>query len=143
MEPSDRQITPKMGFSLIELLIALFVFTIVILSGFACLKVGMGLVDNSRHQTRSAQMMQSEVERIRSMPWSELSTLSSGPTVIDTSNEFNDKSYAIYRIVRTIDGSGDSRKITIEAAWTDIGGRDHTRSYVTQYTRGGLYDYIQ
>jgi hypothetical protein len=40
-------------------------------------------------------------------------------------------------------GSGDVRKITLQISWTDMGGSTHTKSYVTQYTKGGLYDYIQ
>ena len=131
------------GFSLVELLIALVVFAIVIVSGFACVKMGLGLVDNARHHTRAAQIMQSEVERLRSFAWANLTALPAAKTQVSIASQFNDSSYATYTLSRTLSGAGDSRKITLEVNWTDMGGRSHKKTYVTQYTKGGLYDYIQ
>lgn len=44
---------------------------------------------------------------------------------------------------RSITGSGNSGKITLVIQWDDITGKSHSKSYVTQYAKGGLYDYIQ
>ena len=133
----------RRGFSLVELLIALVVFAIVIVSGFACVKMGMGLVDNARHHTRASQIMQSEVERLRSLAWANLTALPAAKTQVAVASQFGDSSYTNYSLYRSLAGSGDSRKIILEIAWTDMGGRAHSKTYVTQYTKGGLYDYIQ
>lgn len=131
------------GFTLVELLISLTIFTIVVVSGFACVKMGMGMVDNARHHTRASQIMQSEIETVRSLAWANLTALPTARTNVSVASQFDDSSYTKYQLYRTISGSGDARKITLEASWTDIAGRSHSKTYVTQYTKGGLYDYIQ
>ncbi|WP_162025766.1 MULTISPECIES: prepilin-type N-terminal cleavage/methylation domain-containing protein [unclassified Lentimonas] len=130
------------GFSLIEVMIAMAIFAIVIVSGMACLKSGLALVENSRHHTRSAQIMQSEIERIRSMPWDEVIALVNESDV-SLANEFSETAYDVYTMQRDVSGSGDVRIVTLDVAWVDLGGRPHNRTYISQYTKGGLYDYIQ
>jgi len=140
----------KKAFTLVELMIALVIFAIVIASGFACVKMGLTLVDNSRHHTRAGQIMQSEIERIRSLPWGSsiepgtLLALPTAETAITLNDEYAQANYANYELKRTItNGVGDSRKITLVVTWTDIGRMTHAKTYVTLYTKGGLYDYIQ
>lgn len=131
------------GFTLIEVMIAITIFAVVIASGFACVKIGMGLADNSRHHTRASQIMQSEIERIRSLAWATLNDETATETTLSISNKFKDASYADYVLKRTITGTGDTRKITLVITWKDLSGLSNSKTYVTQYTRGGLYDYIQ
>ena len=87
--------------------------------------------------------MQSEIERIRSMAWASLNDLPTGTTVLTLPDQFDHPVYDKYRLSRTISGSRDLRTITVEVGWDDVNGRSHTRSYMTMYTKGGLYDYIQ
>lgn len=133
----------RQAFTLIEVLIALIIFAIVIASGFACIKMGLQQVDNARHHTRSAQIMQSEVENIRSLPWARLIALQTAETTLSIASQFGDSTYSSYTLKRSISGSGDVRIITFVVTWKDISGDSHSKTYVTQYTRGGLYDYIQ
>ncbi|HAV14342.1 MAG TPA: hypothetical protein DCX06_12745 [Opitutae bacterium] len=135
----------KSGFTLVEVMIAIFIFAIVITSGFACLKMGMGMVDNSRHHTRAAQIMQSEIEKIRSMPWAIFNALNEAETTVTLDANFTQNSnYAAYEVKRTITAAaGNSKKVELVATWTDINGKTKSRIYVTHYTKGGLYDYIQ
>ncbi len=139
----DSRSSARFGFTLVEVIISLVVFSIIIVSGFACVKLGLAQVDNARHNTRAAQIMQSEIERVRSFDWGELTALPTSKTQVSVASQFNDASYASYTMTRALSGSGDSRKIILEVTWKDMGGRSHSRSYVTQYTKGGLYDYIQ
>lgn len=138
-----KERTKASAFTLVELLIAMAIFMIVIVSGFACVKMGMGLVDNARHHTRSSQIMQSEIERVRSLAWANLTALPTTKTKVTVASQFNDASYNNYTLYRTLSGSGDVRKITLEVFWTDMTGDTNSKTYVTQYTKGGLYDYIQ
>ena len=133
----------KTGFTLVELMVALFVFSIAMTGGYACIKMGIDLVDNARHNTRASQIMQSEIERVRSMAWSDLTALPSSPTGVTISSDFSQAGYTAYSMTREVSGSGSSRKITLVISWTALSGRSHSNTYVTQYTQGGIYDYIQ
>ncbi|MFP4070195.1 MAG: prepilin-type N-terminal cleavage/methylation domain-containing protein [Opitutales bacterium] len=139
---SPRASKPKLGFTLVELMVALFIFAVVITGGFACVRMGLTQVDNARHETRASQIMQSEIERLRSMAWASLKALTGSEQTLTVSGEFADAGYDAYVLKRRISGNGDSRKIRLTIAWTDIAGRDHHKTYVTQYTRNGLYDYV-
>lgn len=132
------------GFTLFEVMIAMAVFTMVIAGGFACFNIGLGLIENSRHSTRSCQIMQSEIERVRSLPWAEIEALPASDADVPLASGFTTESaYDVYTMKRVVSGSGDSRVVTLEVEWSDNSGRSHTRTYVAQYTKGGLYDYIQ
>lgn len=87
--------------------------------------------------------MQSEIERVRSLAWANLTALPAVKTQVPVASQFGDSSYTQYSLFRSLGGAGDSRKVTLEISWTDMGGRVHSKTYVTQYTKGGLYDYIQ
>lgn len=131
------------GFTLVELMIALTVFMVVIASCFACLQMGNRLVDNARHYTRASQVMQSEIERIRSMAWGTLTELPTDQTTLAIPAQFDQAVYSRYTLTRAISGSGDMRTITLNVSWSDVSGKTHTRQYITMYVKGGLYDYIQ
>lgn len=133
----------KEGFTIIEVVVAMVVFAVVIAGGFACLKMGLGLVENSRHNTRSTQIMQSEIERVRSLAWANIILLPTSDSDVTVAAQFNSSAYDAYTMGREISGSGDSRLVTLTVIWTDNSGRSHSRSYASQYTKGGLYDYIQ
>jgi prepilin-type N-terminal cleavage/methylation domain-containing protein len=132
------------AFTLIEVIIAMTIFAMVIIGGFACFKMGLGLVENARHNTRSCQIMQSEIERVRSLPWSGIVALPVSNLDVSIASGFvGEGGYDAYTLKRYITGTGDSRVMTLEADWADLNGRSHSRTYVAQYTKGGLYDYIQ
>lgn len=132
------------GFTLFEVIIAMTVFTMVIAGGFACFNQGLGLIENARHSTRSCQIMQSEIERVRSLPWADIEALPvSDLDVTPASGFINESGYDAYTMTRVVSGSGDTRVVTLEIEWSDNSGRLHMRTYAAQYTKGGLYDYIQ
>lgn len=131
------------AFTLVELLIAMVIFASVIASGLACVRMGMNQISNARSETRASQVMQSEIERLRSLAWNNFIALAGTDQDVNLSSEFSDAVYGSFKMKRSIGGSGNSRKITLLIQWNDLSGKIHTKSYVTQYTKGGLYDYIQ
>ena len=138
--------TPKRveAFSLIEVMVAMIVFAIVVVGGFACFNMGLGLVENSRHSTRSCQIMQSEIERVRSLAWAEIIELPAQDLDVAVASGFTiDSGYDAYTMKRLVSGSGDWRKMTLEVEWQDNRGRTLSRTYAALYTKGGLYDYFQ
>ncbi|HKK18941.1 MAG TPA: type II secretion system protein [Opitutales bacterium] len=131
------------AFTLVELLVAMVIFASVIAGGLACLRMGLNQIDNARSETRASQVMQSEIERLRSLAWDNFTALDGSDQEVSLSSEFNDSAYGSFKMKRSITGSGTSRKITLIIEWEDLRGASHSKSYATQYTRGGLYDYIQ
>lgn len=140
---SPKKPKRKDAFTLVEVMVAMTIFALVIFSGFACLKMGLGLTENSRHNTRAAQIMQSEIERVRSLAWALITTLPATDADVAVAAHFNQSIYDAYTMSRTVTGSGDIRVITLDITWTDQSGNAHSRTYASQYTKGGLYDYIQ
>ncbi|PXA04502.1 hypothetical protein DDZ13_04825 [Coraliomargarita sinensis] len=131
------------GFTLVELLIAMVIFAAVVASGLACVRMGLNQINNARSETRASQVMQSEIERLRSLAWNDFTALDGSDQSVALDSEFSDAAYDSFNMKRSISGSGNSRKITLVIEWEDLSGASHSKSYVTQYTKGGLYDYIQ
>ncbi|MGB0416212.1 MAG: type IV pilus modification PilV family protein [Coraliomargarita sp.] len=130
------------AFTLVELLVGLTIFTMVFAAAFYCLQAGSRLTEAARHHTRAAQILQSEVESIRAQAWASLTSLPSAETKISLASQFDQNVYSKYTLHRTIEGTGDTRKITFTLSW-DQRNKTYTRTFVTHYTQGGLYDYIQ
>ena len=63
------QSKPQAAFSLVEVMVALAVFTLVIAGAFVAINRGYDLVTESRHYTRASQVIQSEIELLRTLPW--------------------------------------------------------------------------
>lgn len=131
------------AFTLVELIVALGVFTIVFASAFYCLQASSRLIETGRHHTRATQLLQSEIETIRSMAWADLNALPTAKTEINLdTQQFTQAVYEKYTLYRTIEGTGDVRKITYDLSWSnDV--KTYDRRFIAVYTQGGLYDYIQ
>jgi prepilin-type N-terminal cleavage/methylation domain-containing protein len=131
------------AFTLIEVMVAMVLFATVVAGGFSCFKMGLGLVENSRHNTRVCQIMQNEIERVRSLPWAEINALPSSELDVAMASDFvGESGYDAYTMKRFISGSGDTRKVILEVEWSDNSGRSHSRTYAAQYTKLGLWDYM-
>ena len=141
---------------------ATFVMLFGISSSIIVLQSGFRAIDTARNTTLAAQVMQSEMERIRLLPWDTLSrdalgnlkpSVSSLPPVIDDlslatifpSGTTTDQLDARFTITRTVadvpNRNGEMKKITITITWRGIDGTTYTRSSSTEYAKNGLYDY--
>lgn len=126
-----------------ELLVALVIFGVVIAAGFTSIQQGTVLIENARDYTRASQVMQSEIERLRSMAWATLDALPASEEV-DLAERFDaSRFFSKYTMQRTVSGSGTSRRIRVTLSWTNSRGREYSRTYVTDYAQGGLYDYFK
>ena len=63
------------GFTLVEVMVSTFVLIFGICSAIIVLQSGFKAMDNSRNTTLASQIMQSEMERIRLLPWDTSSPL--------------------------------------------------------------------
>ena len=115
-------------------------------------------LDVARDTTLAAQIIQSEIERIRLMPWNNTSTpppptapadsICELPgsetlnlTTLFASNASISANFTATRTVWSDSSRADVKYITVAVTWKSIDGRTHRRSMKTMYAKNGLYDY--
>jgi Tfp pilus assembly protein PilV len=142
------------AFTILEVTMASFVMILGIATSLIAMQSGYKQIDVARGTTLASQIIQSEMERLRMMPWSKTST-----TAVDSISElpatetFDGATYfsssavvaGKYTVTRTAtDDSarpGKVRNITISVRWQSYDLRWHQRSFTAIYAQNGLYDY--
>jgi len=131
------------AFTLIEVMVAMIVFSMVIAGGLVGISRGFELIDTTRNYTRSSQVLQSELELLRTLPWSTFSQLSESELTEKFQEQivaqFGEDSFA--GSVTTELTGGDLMKVVVTVEWSARKGRVHTLNYVTFFTEGGVNDY--
>lgn len=131
----------KNAYSLVEVIIAAGIFGIVITGGFAGVRMGFEIVDNSRHYTRVSQILQSEVESLRSLSWKELKELPESEEV-EIDPQFSTTAYDAYTVTRNIYTESSSlRRVEVLVEYNTRSGKGVNLRYLTFFTQGGLNDY--
>lgn len=134
---------------------ASFVMLLGIASSIIAMQSGFQQIDVSRGTTIASQIIQSEMERLRMMPWNKTSPASTVDSIseLPASEVFDGAAYfsanpAIagkFTITRTVGDdpgrSGDVRNITVIVKWKSYDNREHQRRFTAIYVRNGLYDY--
>jgi hypothetical protein len=129
-----------------------FVMALGISSAILAMQMGFKALNVARDTTLASQIMQSEIERLRLMPWSNpsvavdsISELPASETVaLSTMFTTNPQLVAKFSVTRTAIDDGtraNVRYITLTVSWNSYDGRGHTRSFTTMYCKNGLYDY--
>jgi hypothetical protein len=93
--------------------------------------------------------MVSEMERIRMLSWTDVSsweldtaTAVTLDTVFSSSAQISNR-FTMTRTISLPDASNPNiRAITLTITWRGYDGRQLSRSYVTQYARYGIHDYL-
>lgn len=132
---------------------AAFVMAFGIATSIIAMQMGFKSVDVARGTTLASQILQSEMERLRMMAWSNTTAAVDSITELPASETFDGSTYfssnpAVanrYRITRTMTPDptrpDDVVHITISVTWTSFDGRAHRRSFQSIYAKNGLYDY--
>lgn len=132
---------PKAGYTLMEVMIATFLVVIIFAGGFGALLQGNKLIEISRDETRASQVLQSEIEELRAYNWDALIALNA-ESKYSPQASFTDAYATRYTVKRTIaTRSSTQKRVTIQVFWTDNGGTEHMREYITLVTKEGLYDF--
>ena len=147
------------GFTILEVAMASFVMAFGIATSVIAMQMGFRAVDVARDSTLAAQIMQSEIERLRLWPWSKTTNpvspavepvdsiieLPASETVSLTSmfatNAQLAAKFTVLREVETDPSRSDVRYINITVTWKSYDGRSHSRNFSTMYAKNGLYDY--
>lgn len=125
---------------------ATFVMAFGIATSIIAMQSGFKQIDLARGTTIAAQIIQSEMERIRMLSWTTVSALApreefDGSTYFSANPDVAGK----YTITRTNTANAlhpaDIRDLMVSVRWQTYDGRWHTRSFTAIYARNGLYDY--
>ena len=144
LECMDFSKNRQVGFTLVEVIIALTVFSMVISGGLLGISRGFQLVDTSRNYTRSSQVLQSELELLRTLPWLTFTALSDDELTekfqSQITSQFNEGDYT--GSVETDMTGGDLMEVIVTVEWEATRTkRTHSLSYTTYFTEGGVNDY--
>ncbi len=142
----------RAGFTVIEVTMAAFVMVFGIATSLNVLSAGLRTLDDARNITLASQILQSELERLRLLPWSsstggEAISTESEKAAVDLSTAYSSNTavtsrFTLTRVVTATSGREDSmRDITLVVSWTSVFGTSHTRTFTTRYCKDGLYDF--
>jgi hypothetical protein len=131
---------------------ATFVMAFGIATAIIALQMGFRAIDVARDSTIAAQIMQSEIERLRLLPWNNTATATGiselpASAIVPLSSVFTSSTPLLskFQATRTVTADtarpDDVRYITLEVSWQSYDGRQHTRTFTTMYAKNGLYDY--
>lgn len=126
---------------------AAIVMAFAITSSITTMQRGFLSLDTARNITIAGQIMQSEFEKMRLLPWATVDTYdATGAEIavaVDTSfssNAFIGSRFAMTRRVDVI--RAGMKQVTLTVTWRSYDGRNITRSYASYYGQNGLYDYF-
>ena len=122
---SDRK---KRGFTAVEVVIGATLMTTLIVGMLNLLKQGNYLVELSRDNTRVTQILQSEIEDLRTLNWNDLVELDGFQTVTPQGRFVSTyaSDYYCYRyVIDSYDNPTDKKWVWVYAAWTDSMSRTH------------------
>lgn len=129
------------GFTLVEVMVASTVLVFGIVTAVTTSQRGLQALDTARNLTAASQIMQSEMERIRLLSWTQLQALQqSGNTAVTLGAGADTGRFACTREIT--DSKTDMKQITLTANWRGYDGREHTARLITRYGKSGLNDYF-
>lgn len=139
----DSSFDRNHGFSLVEVMVASFVLVLGITTAITTLQQGFKAVDTARNYSYSAQLMQSEMERLRLKNWSQIQDLQDAGTTTVSTDDTASAARTVFTCKRVItDVKADMKEITLISNWQGYDGRPHTARFITRYSKSGLYDYL-
>lgn len=138
------------GFTLVEVLVGMFLMAIVFTSAFGSYFLGMRLVDDAREELRASQIIQSELERMRTMNWATLDDPTKTPTLAEITPQGDfvkifASDYEGFREITSLDLDGDTvedaKLVRVWVRWRNSRNRYTYELFNTIIVREGLNDY--
>jgi type II secretory pathway pseudopilin PulG len=129
------------AFTIIEVMVAATVLIFGIVAAITTLQRGFQALDAARNLTAASQLMQSEMERVRLLSWTQLQALQDSGTTVLSAEPGADA--ARFNCTREItDVKIEMKQITLIAQWSGYDGQAHTARLITRYGKSGLNDYF-
>jgi hypothetical protein len=134
---------------------ATFVMALGIATSVIAMQSGFKQIDVARGTTLASQIIQSEMERLRMMPWSKTTPIGVVDSIVELpgSEAFDGATFfstnpelaGRYQITRTAtldpDRPTEAMVIVVSVRWQSYDLRWHQRSFSSTYCKNGLYDY--
>ncbi len=123
-----------------------FIMAFGIATSILGMQSGLRTLDVARNTTLASQVLQSEMERLRLMDWTDIAALT-GTSTVDLSTVFTSDPtiaarFTLTRTVSDVTGKvGEMKEILLQVSWTTLDSRTLQRSFRTYYAKDGLYDY--
>lgn len=144
MKTSDKLYSnAKGGFTLVEVMVSMFLMAIVFTASYSSYFLGMNMVEDAREELRASQIIQSELERMRTMNWDAINSVGSWSKV-NPEGEFIKKvsdDYVAYRQIKPVPDETDLMMVRIFVWWTSSKGTRTFQVFNTIVTKDGLNDY--
>ncbi|MGC9451042.1 MAG: type IV pilus modification PilV family protein [Oceanipulchritudo sp.] len=123
------------GFTLVEVMMSVAIMAIVFMAAFACYFLGMRMIDDARHEVLASQIVQSELEAMRTIRFDDLT---SGSTYITPQTQFKQhlKDYTIRRWIFTI--NPQQKVVLHRISWANSREENLYRMFTTVFTDKGL-----
>ncbi len=135
--------TPSKGFTLIEVMIGTVLLSLILAGGLAALIHGYRTIESARDVTRVSQIIQSEIEAIRTHNWEQLSNMPEQKTQVPLHGSFAARFAERYTVYREVVPNSDTQKsIIVTVEWTAPNGVQRQQRNYTRVTKGGLNDYF-
>ena len=142
--PSASKKRKRGGFTAVEVIIGASLMATLIAGMIHLIDQGNYLIELARDNTRVTQLIQSEVEDLRTLNWIDLEQMEAFEQV-EVEGQFAQNfahEYYCYRyITDSHDNPTDKKWVWVYVGWTDSNNRTHWVYYFTQFSKDGLNDY--
>ena len=141
--PAQKVLVTDAGFTLVEVIIGMLVFSLVAAGAMLTMGKGYELMDATRQHSRASQVLQSEIELIRTMPWETFDSISDATLTTWFQQQINEQFGVgtFTGIVTTAEPQTDLKFVTVTVSWTGMKGADFSMNCYTYMTEGGVNDY--
>jgi hypothetical protein len=126
---------------------AAFVMALVLTSSLIVVQRGFQAIDTARYTTLAGQILQSQMEKLRLLTWSQLNSITATtftPDVSNSSAQIANFTSCTQSISPDTSAPYNSTmiNITLTANWRGADNRPHTLSYFTRYGQNGISDFF-
>ena len=139
----------RKGFTLVEVMVAIAIFSVVAISLFQMLAQGFVYAQNSRDINRATQTLQYQMETLRATTWANLVAMAGTTTIqvndvgvpVDTGGvvPFDWAEFSMTQVVAL--EKTDHYNVVLVLSWTDRNSRQHFKTYRTWFTKNGLNEF--
>ena len=145
------RLSARRAFTILEVMVAASVMVVAISSSLIVLQQGLRAIDTARSTTLAGQILQSQMEKLRLLNWTQLTAVTATTFTPDNAaastaqmNRFKAGGVSGKCAQSIIDATPftNMKVITLTATWTGTDGLPHTLSYVTRYAQNGLSDFF-
>lgn len=140
---------PRAAFTIVEVAVAALILALVISTSLVTLERGFVAIDNARYTTLAGQILQSQMEKLRLLTWTQLCATSSGSFTTDLDTSASGQLANFTALTQTITDvtspavmTGTAKDITLTATWKGTDGRSRTLTYYTRYVQNGISDFF-